>query len=260
MKHGLLLATGIAAALSFTSCKKDDSGPNPPGGNPGTEKLLKKVTKTEDGEATVYSFTYDDQKRLTSYKSSDNMESIIFTYDGQNLVGIEQKEDNSSKNVYSFTYQNNIPVSGTVKNWQIAAGEPDVLIQEDKLTYTVTNNQVSNIKLEIMLEGEDAEIIDFALSYANGNLKTISTQAPYTYTATFGFGNHKPVFPKITNWILDQAGFSMQFGANNELLSAEYDFPGAEGDISVLTTYTYDNNGYVLTSTDGEADITFEYQ
>jgi hypothetical protein len=221
MKHALLLATGIIAALSFTSCKKDSSGPDG-GGNPDTEKQLKKVTRTEDGQVTVYNFTYDDQKRLTSYKSTDDAESVIFTYNGQNLVGIEQKEDNSFKNVYAFTYQDNKPVSGTLKAWQLTAGEPNALIEEDKLTYTVTNNQVSAIKLEIL---GDNMVMDFALSYANGNLKSISTETPYAYSANFSFGNHKPIFPKVTNWILDQAGFSMQFAAQNELLTADYDFP-----------------------------------
>ena len=258
MKHQLLFATGIVAALSFTSCKKDSSEPNPPGGDPGgTEKQLKKVTRTEDGQVTVYNFTYDDQNRLTSYKSTDDAESIIFTYDEQNLVGIEQKEDNSFKNVYTFTYQDNKPVSGTLKAWQLTAGEPDALLEDDQLTYTVTNNQVSAIKLEI--QGANT-VMDFALSYANGNLKSISTETPYAYTANFGFGNHKPIFPKVTNWVLDQAGFSMQFASQNELLTADYDFPGSEGDISVHTTYTYDNNGYVLTSTDGSTQVTFEYQ
>lgn len=261
MKHQLLLAVGIVAALSFTSCKKDSTDPNPGGGDPGgTEKLLKKVTKTEDGQVTVYNFTYDDQKRLTSYKSSDNAESILFTYEGQNLVGIEQKEDNSFKNVYTFAYQNNVPASGTLKSWQLTAGEPDALIEEDKLTYTVANNQVNNIKLEIQQENEPDVVMNFAITYANGNLKSISTETPYAYTANFTFGNHKPVFPQVTNWILDQAGFSMQFAAKNELLTADYDFPGTEGDISVQSTYTYDDKGYILTSTDGTANITFEYQ
>jgi hypothetical protein len=80
------------------------------------------------------------------------------------------------------------------------------------------------------------------------------------YTATFTFGNKKPVFPVVSNYILDHAGFSLQFAAKNEVLSANYDFPGTEMDETITTQYTYDSKGYVLTSTDGTAQLKFEYE
>jgi len=47
MKQKLLIASAIFAIFSLASCKKDD--PAPGGNNPGTEKKLKKITKTEAG-------------------------------------------------------------------------------------------------------------------------------------------------------------------------------------------------------------------
>jgi hypothetical protein len=60
--------------------------------------------------------------------------------------------------------------------------------------------------------------------------------------------------------VLDQAGFSLQFASNNEMLSASYDFPGTGADLSINTQYTYDSNGYVLTSNDGSEQMVFEYE
>ncbi|MGN6352537.1 MAG: hypothetical protein ACTHLB_04065 [Parafilimonas sp.] len=257
MKHLSLIATIAVAMLSFASCKKDSSDPAPGGpGNSG--KKLVKVIETEDGQVTTYNLTYNNDNRLTSVKSTDDSKSTIFTYDNAgNLTGIEQREDNDFKNVYTYTYQNNIPVSGTFKSWQLTAGEPDALIEDDKLTYIVSNNQVTNIKVDLLM-GETS--MNFAIAYANGNPKSISSTGAYKYSATFTFGNHKPIFPKVTNWVLDQAGFAVQYGVENELLSVTWDFPGTEEDYSINSTYTFDDKGYALTSTDGTTQLKFEYQ
>lgn len=258
MKKRFLLATAVAAILAFSSCKKDDPGtPSPE--NPATSKQLKKITKTENGTVTVYNLTYDAFNRLLSYKSTDNSESIQFTYDAAgNLTGIEQREDNEFKNIYTYTYLNNVPVSGTFKSWELTAGEPDAMIEDDKLTYTIANNQVSKIKLEMLQDGGSES--NLLLTYSNGNLTNVTTEGVNIFTANFTFGNKKAVFPKVTNWVLDQEGFSLQFAAKNEILSASYDFPGTEADLTVNTTYTYDSNGYVLTSNDGNTQLAFEYQ
>lgn len=255
MKHSLLLATGVAAALAFSSCKKDDK---PVPNNPGTTKQLKKVTKTEGGATTVYNLTYDAARRLTAYKTPDNSEYILFTYDANgNLSSLEQREDNEFKNLYTYTYVNNVPASATFKSWQLTAGEPDALIEEDLLTYTVTNNQVSRIKLE-MIQGS-AEV-NLLLTYANGNLTQVRSEEPSAYTANFTYGNKRSALPKVTNWILDQAGLSLFFGSNNDIRSIVYDFPGTAADKTINTTYTYDSDGYVLTSNDGSAQLVYEYQ
>lgn len=254
MKQKFLLAAGVAAVLFFSSCKKDKPGtPDPT--PPPAAKLLKKVTKTEAGVTTVYTLTYDAAKRLTSYKNTDNSESIVFTYDGAgNLTGIDQK-DHEFKNKYVYTYANNVPVSGTFKSWQVEAGQPDQLIEDDKLTYTVTNNRVSKIKLEM----EDVTM-NLLMTYTNGNLTNVTTEGAALYTANFTFGNKKAVYPKVTPWVLDQAGFSMQFASNNELLSVVYDFPGTENDTNLSVTHTYDSNGYVLTSDEGAEHTVYEYE
>jgi len=253
MKKIFLLAT--AAAMLLVSCKKDKASDPAPA--PGT-KLLTKLTKTEGNKTTVFNFLYDNNKRLVSYKSTDNQVGIIFTYDAAgNIVKVEDTEDDY-RNVYTYSYSNSIPVSGTFKSWQKTAGEPDNLIEDDQLSYTLINNQVSKIHVAFL---QTADAVDFNLTYnANGNLSKIISTGGEGYTASFTYGSKKPVYPIVSKYILDQAGFSLQFAAKNELLSLSYDFPGTQYDQSITTQYTYDAEGYALTSSGTDAQIKYEYQ
>jgi YD repeat-containing protein len=253
----LFFMAGIAIALSITACKKDKKQPGTDNGGT-TTKLLKKVTKTEHNETLVYNISYDGNKRPTSIASTDNSESTIFTYDAAgNVVKVEDNE-RDFKNIYTYTYNNGVPAGGSFKSWQRENGEQGDLIEDDVLSYTVTNNQVTKIHLNMTQTSQET---DFNLTYhSNGNLAKVTNSDASMYTATFTYGNKKPAFPTISKYILDQAGFSLQFVAKNEILSASFDFPGTQFDKTITTQYTYDANGYVLTSNDGETKLTFEYQ
>jgi len=254
MKQKLLIASAIFAIFSLASCKKDD--PAPGGNNPGTEKKLKKITKTEAGAVTVFNLNYNTAGKLVSYKTADNSEYVLFSYDANgNLTGIEEKEIDF-KNIYTYSYQNNVPVSATFKSWNISGGLPGTLIEDDQLAYTVTNNQVSKIKLTMQGAGET----NFNLTYTNGLFTRAASEGAFVYTADIFYGNKKPMYPKVTNWVLDQAGFSALFAASNEIVKTVIDFPGTALDQTINMTYTYDANGYVLTSNDGTTQQVFEYQ
>ena len=256
MKIKFLLATAVASIMALTSCKKDDPV-TPAPGTPGVSKKLKKVTTTEAAVTTVFNLTYDGNNRLLSYKNNANTEFVLFSYDAQgNLTGIEEKEK-EFHNFYNYTYQNNVPVSGVFKSWELVAGQPDELIEDDKLTYTVSNGKVSKIKLEMLQDGSE---LDLLLTYTGNNLTKVASDGLFAYTADFSFGTHRSAFPKVSNYVLDQAGFSLLFASNNEMLSASFDFPGTALDKTVNTQYTYDSNGYVLTSNDGETQRVFEYE
>jgi YD repeat-containing protein len=251
----LLMLTGALAVLGLSACKKENSQQTPGGG--GSAKRLKKITKTENNETTVYNFIYDGNQRLTAIRSTDNKEETLFTYDAAgNLTGVQETET-GFKNKYTYTYQNGIPVSGTFKSWELTAGEPDGLVEDDLLTYTVTGGQVSKIHLDMTLAGEE---MDFNLGYTNGNLTQAASVGADVYKAVFTYGNKKPLFPTLSKYVLDQAGFSLQFFAKNELLSASYDFPGTFLDKTVVNQYTYDAAGYALSSNDGETQMQFVYE
>ena len=118
MKKAFLFAA-VVSALVFTSCKKDKDDDNNNGGggggnNPAT-KLIKKMTKVENGVTTVYNFTYDNAKRLTGFASPNGEEATTFSYDAAgNLIKVESLEQ-EFKNIYTYTYANGVPVSGTLK-------------------------------------------------------------------------------------------------------------------------------------------------
>jgi hypothetical protein len=262
MKRFFFLAT-TTAMLILSSCKKDKiDGPNTnpdPGSKPSpSEKLLKKMSKIKNGVTTVYLLTYNGSKKLVSIIADNNIEKTLFSYDaGGNLAQVEQS-DEEFHNIYNYVYSDNVPKSARFKSWMTRPGKPQELIEDDLLTYTVENNQVKNIHLVMQL-AQNAET-DFTMLYNNGNLIKVTAGLPFPYTAEFSYGNKKPVMPMVSKWVLDQAGFSLQYSAKNEVLSAKFDFPNNNFDRSINTQYTYDPNGYVLTSTDGTATIGFEYE
>jgi len=253
MKKIVLLSA--VAGLLLTACKKEGSSETTT--TPGA-KTLKKVTKTEGGQTTVYTFNYDAAHRLTSIRTADNSEHTDFTYDGNGNITRTEEIEEGFRNVYTYIYSNGLPASATFKSWQQHPGEPEELIEDDVLTYTVTNNQVSRIHLNMLQASEES---DFNLTYTNGNLtRVVSGGGLLGYTATFTYGTKKAAFPKLYKYVLDQAGFSLQFFGGNELLSETIDLPGTAFDVNMSMQYTYDADGNVLTSTDGSATLKFEYQ
>jgi YD repeat-containing protein len=256
----LFLIAGVLSALTFTACKKDKDENNNGGGgdNNPPAKTLKKITQVEGGVTTVYNFNYTNSK-LASFVSADGKESTTFTYDAAgNLSKIESIEADF-KNVYTYTWANGIPVSGTFKSWEKEGTQIGDLIEDDKLTYTVANSQVTKIHLEMAQDGAAGDM-DFNMTYTNGNLTKVLSSTAGIYSATFTFGTKKSPYPKVTNYVLDQAGFSLIFGSKNELITSAYDFPGTALDNVFTQQYTYDAAGYPLTSNDGETKLTFEYQ
>jgi YD repeat-containing protein len=256
------LILGAFIALTFAACKKEkDPTPAPgpgPGPDPGTPaKLLKRITKTENGQTTLYTLNYDDNKRLVSYTSNDQSEGLQFTYDNSgNVVKMEEQHD-QVHNIYTYTYNNGVPVSGNFKSYIVHGSEQEELDENDDLTYTVQNGRVTKILMKMNLQQQE---IPFVLTYTDGNVTRIQTEGSTAYAANFTYGNKKSGIPQVYKYVLDQAGFSLHFYAKNEVLSESYDFPGTQNDNSVTTTYTYDSDGYVLTSQEGNTKMVYEYQ
>jgi hypothetical protein len=255
MKKIFILA-GAMALLVVSACKKDnDSNSNDGNNNGGKTKLLKKVTRTTNGSTTVFNLNFDGS-RLTAFSSSDNLESTVFTTDASgNIVKVEIR-DHNDYSTYTYAYNNGVPVSGTIKVVTKVAGEPDNVVQDDVLTYTVVNNQVTKIKEQMKLSSTE---LTASLTYnSSGNLEKITMDGEETYAVTFTYGTKRSGYPLMSKWVLD-LGYTFQFYAKNELLTAFYDFPGSQFDVTYTTKYTYDGDGYPLTSDDGDTQLTYEY-
>lgn len=257
-KHIYLFAL---LALCMASCKKDkinndddNGGGTPP--PPPTAKVLKKQTQVTNGVSTVYNFIYNDNKQLTSIKTSDNTDVTNFTYDGSGNVTKVESNDGEAHNVYVFEYENGIPARGSYKSFSINNGAEE-LTEDDVIHYTVENNKVTKINMDMNVQQQE---VNFVLTYDNnGNVTEIKTDGSDIYKATFTYGNKKPIFPKAFKFVVDPMGYSILFYAKNDMLSQHFDFPGTDSDISDTVQYTYDSDGYVLTSDDGETKTTFSY-
>ncbi|WP_423149560.1 hypothetical protein [Rubrolithibacter danxiaensis] len=248
----------VAGLTSIVACKKDDnSGPDAP-----SAKKLTKITKTEDGENTVYSLTYDSNNRLTSYKDQNNTEATTFTYDANgNIQKLENKEGDD-KTVFEVTYNNNVPVSGSFKTY-----EGNTIKATLSLEYTVSGGLVTKIKQKM----DAVALGESTITYQGGNVSKVETtttipNVPASKTTlTYTYGTKKSPFQNTGfKYILDPMGLSVQFFAKNDITSEKYDFPGTELDFQSNTQYTYDSAGYPLTATEGTgADAVtykFEYQ
>jgi hypothetical protein len=253
MKKIFLLA-GALSMLVFNSCKKDKNSDDD-NNNGGKTKLLKKVTRTENGATTVFNLNYENNK-LKSFGSADGLETTALTFDGSGNITKMETRDHNEYITYTYTYNNGIPVSGTIKGMQKVAGEPDNLTQDDVLTYTVVNNQVTKIKTQMNMDDME-ETVNFFYN-STGNLEKAVLEGDEAYSVLFTWGTKKPGFPTMSKWVLD-IRYALQFFAKNELLTIFTDFPGTQFDITHTTSYTYDSEGYPLTSDDGETKLKFEY-
>jgi hypothetical protein len=254
MKKIVLLA-GAFTMLVFSSCKKDKDSND--GNNNGSKtKLLKKVTKSENGNTSVYNLTYDGSQ-FKSFTTADGLEYTSLTVDGSGNITKMETRDHNYYTTYTYAYSNGVPVTGTVKTMHKVAGEPDDVIQDDVLAYTVVNNQVTKIKKQMKVADME-ETVNLAYN-STGNLEKATLEGEESFSVLFTWGTKKPGFPTISKWVLD-IGYTLQFFAKNEMLTAYYDFPGGtQFDYELKTTYTYDSDGYPLTSDDGETKLKFEY-
>jgi hypothetical protein len=253
MKKIFLLA-GALSMLVFSSCKKDKNS-NDGDNNGGKTKLLKKVTKAENGATTVFNLIYDGNQ-FKSFTTADGLESTALTLDGSGNITKIDIRDHNDYTTYTYAYTNGIPVSGTVKTIHKIGGEPDDVIQDDVLTYTVVNNQVTKIKKQNKVIDIE-ETVNLIYNSA-GNLDKATLEGEETFSVIFTWGTKKPGFPIISKWVLD-VGYTLQFFAKNEMLKAFYDFEGTLFDYELKINYTYDGDGYPLTSDDGETKMKFEY-
>lgn len=258
MKKHLVLVL-FTALVAIVGCKKDDDKPGNNGG--GNAKLVKRFIETEDGETSTFNLTYDGNKRLTSLKKSDDSERTNITYDGAgNVTKIENREVDS-KSELVFTYNNGVPVSGVFKNWEMNGEQQGELAITYTMDYLVANGLVTEVKVTMEdPEGEEDPIeITYELTYSNGNLTKVKTKGSNASITTFTYGNKKPVFPPSFKYVLDPGGLSAQFFAKNDLSSMSVDHPGTDSDLNINYQYTYDSDGYILTSTNGDSQTRFEY-
>ena len=245
VERGFLFITLFLLA----ACHKNKDDLQGSGNN--SSKRLVKITKTKGTQTTIFNFTYDASGRLSSMISNNGEADMLFSYDTNgNLVTVEESEPQFT-NKWTYTYSNGQLVSATFKDWLKSNGS---LNEDDSYTYSVSNGRVTRFTLTM----SQSMTVEFTVTYNNdGNVTKV--EAPGFLTATFSYGNKKPVYPIVYKYVTDW-GFSPMFFARNDLTVQSWDFAGTLNDRTVTMQYTYDADGYALTSTDGTTQYTYQYQ
>ncbi|HKG07198.1 MAG TPA: hypothetical protein VKB19_12100 [Pedobacter sp.] len=253
MKKQIAMMIALFVVVA-AGCKKDKDKDNPIDGGNGKVKYISKVTSTDDDEQTIYVATYDSQNRLVSYGTGDNSEKTTFTYGANdNLVKYEfesDSEDGFDKETYEITYNaSNVPTTGKHTLYNSLA-----VVHEEDLTYTVANGTVT----QLVAKDQDDEVSTYKMTYQNGNVTKVDVEVPgvkFTLSATYG-SKKSPFLGMNLKYLIVPTNLFAYY-AKNELTSATSTV-GAQVAIRQVTTYTYDGDGYPLTSTSTNPDDTTE--
>ena len=97
------------------------------------------------------------------------------------------------------------------ESWDISGGLPGTLNEDNVLDYTVSNNQVSKIKMTML----GAVEINYILTYTNGNLTRVAGDGMFPVITEITYGTKAGISPGH-RWVFDPAGYSPQFTATQK--------------------------------------------
>lgn len=240
MKKQLMLFIAITS-LAWTACKKNDSNPIP-----DNQNLLTRITEMDANDTTLTTVSYDNNKRISTVKTSDGSESN-FTYNGNNLVTIENKADAENKTILQVTYENEKPSTAVY-----AIYEDGELHNKYKVSYILTGNAVSQILMKDSTN--TTEVAKTVITYQNNNIAKVESyyDGHLSNTQNYTYGNKRSIFSSTSlKYVIDP--FTLQLFSDNEVTKETSTF----GDSSQETThaYTYDENGFPLTAVVSEKEL-----
>jgi hypothetical protein len=232
MKKNLLIIA--LAAITFTSCKKDDNS------DISFKKLPSKITQIQDGDSTNTSFTYDNNQRVTLIKESEGQE-IKLSYSNNNLVKIEKKADATHRDVLDITYTSGKPASAVYTSYTNNAIE-----DKFKITYTLTGNNVTEILFKDSTN--TTQIAKNVISYTGSNPTKFETFEGNNSLSKFEitYGTKKGIFAHVNtgNFLVD---FNLlEIWSKTEITKAKMTI--GDDIIESTSTYTYNANSLPITA------------
>jgi hypothetical protein len=249
MKIKLQLLLLAFFAISINSCKKSNNtnGPVTPTVKP---KYLTRVIDvgTHPGGGTNTSFidyTYDDKKRLTGIKISDqagfNNSLSTYTYnsDDGNLYSIETSSNGIEFGNNVFTFE-----GGKVKSAISTSYRDNAVFNEIKWDFVYNaKGQVSETHHEVYYETYEYD--------SNNNLSKVSYFGSTNYASVYQYDDKKNKFinSPFNCQSLDPAGD--RYSPNNVVKISSL---GLNDNYEYLTTYVYDSDGYPTGGSSGTAD------
>jgi len=252
MKKLKLLFT-ILIGLTILSCSSDDDNNQTPD---NTSKLIKKVTLSNQNQTYSVNFSYNSDNSIDKLEYLDTGGDFIeqYFYNNGELDRIERQDLNGvtegSSEVYS--YENGQPVEQ--KDYI------NITTLDEVFKYFYNNNLLSSIqyfgfneteysKQDIYQYDSNQNVISILTDYVNASISEEETV--FTYDSKNN--PFKNIEPKIT---LKESFISF----NNNLVTEVKTNLSKNTSISTKNyTYSYDNDEYPISRTDGNETLTFEY-
>lgn len=246
-----LLTMAFVAMTMMTSCSDDDSSDT--NNNPGGDgPLLTKLVETYDGETYTTNFHYNGNK-LTGYSDNEGFETE-FTYTGDKITKIEAFDEGDLVNEHIYEYH---PDGKLAKHIEIYYYDGSA--HGTKMLFN--HNGDGTVYIAIFSGDQTAQTIaegTGAINMVNGNIESVSivTEDGDEFEYTYTYDNKHNPFKNITGYEILMFS-DLQGGVNNVTSETDTEW----GDV-MTTTYTYNAEGYPVTSSDtwdGEPDGDYEY-
>jgi hypothetical protein len=238
-------------------------GGNTGGGTTG-KRIASYVEKDlETNKTNTYTFTYDGDL-LKTISDSNNTTNVEVMYDNGKITSISSINKNTTS-VYTLQYNNNSlkSISGVIND------SGDITQANTELTYN--GSKVSKAITKYLDNGTITDIIENTYKFTGNNLSDFNflyKDADGNQILNFGlqflsFDNKKnpfTAFPKELVYTLQkewlQDYYIMGLCENNTTVLKAYGDASGGGKVN----YTYDSDGYPLTLTSPDIEITFTYK
>ena len=243
-----MITMAFVAITMMTSCSDDDSSntnnPDPSG------PLLTKVIETygDDSQTTFY---YYDGNRLTHF-GSDETTGYDFTYTGDKLTKMELVTDTEEVHYYTFQYNQEGKLSVLIGTQNFTG-----MVSTVRTEYTHNSNGTISYETYSGDENSQTELVETGtIIMENGNVVEVNYESDgEEWTDTFTYDNKNAPLKNMHAYEVYALAFH---GGLNNILTSYYE----EDDMQETSTYTYNADGYPVTSTDtwnGEFDGDYEY-
>ena len=233
----------IALFMAMTSCSGVDSSEAV---NDTSSIFPTKIEETfDDGSSESSTYTYEGNKLIKEtyseggyamYEYSNNHISQILHYNSQNvLTRKEIFEYNNESKLASYTHQILIPTT----------------FNSDRIEFTHIDN---NTVIAKNYNNNNTLISTDTITISNGNItQCVSEYNSASVTNTFTYDDKKDPFRNVHDHdVMTLALYNYGGGVNNVLIE------NLENETGSTYTYTYDSNGFPLTSSFGE-EVTTHY-
>lgn len=253
----------ILFALLLTmafSCKKEDQPMQ--GVNKYLVEAVNSYSANGDAWRATEEYLYGEDNRLKQFDFNENIE-IQYNADGDiNQIIHLVNPGNYGTYTYKINYDvNHLPLSGSRRySYSPSSKESSPLRVLDSVSYKTVNREVTEIKFfdrkeynmwtGALYSSSTDTSSKYTINYLNGNIQKIKSSEQYgkTIEQEFTYGTKKGVLSAARlKFFLDPIA-PVRLYALNELLKHQVNIPKENLVKETIYEYSYDEQGYPLTS------------